>query len=140
LPRSLVNQGTVFVRHGLLQELSSMAPATEFLDSWWPVPDHLAAEVKRRAKESSRSLSLGTPIEADAFGCDSKVMDRAASRVLEKARDQAFDLVEIMEMERREESGVEYVSILSRAARIPADSRAILVESGVGSAARQPAP
>ena len=140
MPRSLVNHGTLFVRHGLRQDLSSMAPATEFLDSWWLVPDDLAAEVKRRAKESSRSLSLGTPIEADAFGCDSKVVDRAASRVLEKARDQAFDLVEIMEMERREESGVEYVSILARAARIPADTRAILVESGVGSAARQPPP
>ena len=136
MPGALVNQGTVFARRSLLQDLSSMAPATEFLDSWWLVPDDLAADVKRRASESSRWLSLGTPIEAGAFGCDSKVVDRAVSRVLEKARDQAFDLVEIMEMERREESGLDYVSILARAVRIPVDSRAILVESGVGSALR----
>jgi hypothetical protein len=73
---------------------------------------------------------------ASALGFNQDVVDRAASRVLEKARYQAFDLVEVMEMERREESGVEYVSILARAARILAESRAILVESGVGSAAR----
>jgi hypothetical protein len=130
LPRALINRGTVFIRRGLLEELSGITLETEFFDSWLLVPDGMAEEVKRRARGPSRSLFSERPIEASAFGCDSGVLDRAVSRALQKARDQALDFVEIMEIEGREDSGLDYVSILARAVRIPVDSAANLAASG----------
>jgi hypothetical protein len=111
-----------------------MTAATEFCDYWLLVPDRMAEKVKRRAGERSSALFPERPLEASAFGCDSRVLERAVSRALQKARDQALDLVEIMEIEAREDSALDYVSILARAVRIPVDSEANLAASGAGSA------
>ena len=134
---ALVDKGTVFVRSGLFAELpSAVTVEPEFFGSWMVVPDGIAEEVTRRAVDSNCLLSSEIPIEASAFGCDSKVLARALTRALEKAADQAFDFLEIMEIERREDSGLDYVSILGRAVRIQRDSTANLVESDMVSAVR----
>ena len=132
---ALVDKGTVFVRTGLFEELpSAVTPEPEFFSSWMVVPDGIAEEVTRRTVDSNCMLSSETQIEASAFGCDSKVLIRAVTRALEKAADQAFDFAEIMEIDRREDSGLDYVSILARAVRIQRDSAANLVESDMASA------
>lgn len=131
-----VNKGTVFVLPGAVRKLPNpVALESELLESWLLVPDDMAEEVKRGAQESSGLLPSEAPIEASAFGCDSNVIERAVRRTLEKAADQGFDLVEIIEMERREESGLDYVSILASALRIQGNSPSNLVESGVGAVA-----
>ena len=133
----LVEKGTVFVRPGLFEELpSAVTLELESFGSWMVVPDGIAKEVTWRTVDSNCMLSSETPIEASAFGCDSKVLARAVTRVLEKAADQAFDFVEIMEIERREDSGLDYVSILARAVRIQRDSAANLMVSDMASAVR----
>lgn len=135
LAEAVVRKGTAFLRPGLFEELpTSVTLEAESLGSWMVVPDGIAKEVTGRTVESKWLWSSETPIEANAFGCDSKVLARAATRTLLKAADQAFDLVEIMEIERHEDSGLDYVSILARAVRIRRDSAANLAESDLSSA------
>lgn len=130
-----MNKGTIFVLPGGIKKLPNpVALEGKLLGSWLLVPDGMAEDVKRGTRESSASLPSEAPIEGSAFGCDSNVVERAVRRVLEKAANQGFDVVEIIEIERSEESGLDYVSILARAQRIQEDSASKLVESGAGAA------
>ncbi|HKV78746.1 MAG TPA: hypothetical protein VJP02_11420 [Candidatus Sulfotelmatobacter sp.] len=130
-----VNKGTVFVLPGGVKKLpNNVALESELLESWLLVSDDMDEDVKRGARESTGLLPDEAPVEASAFGCDSNVVERAVRRVLKKAANQGFDLVEIIEIERREESGLDYVSILARPRRIQGDSASNLVESGVEAA------
>ena len=54
-------------------------------------------------------------IEASAFGCDSKVLDRAVNRALQKAADNELDVLEITGMTLQQNSELDYVSIFGRA-------------------------
>jgi hypothetical protein len=54
-------------------------------------------------------------IEASAFGCDSKVLERAVNRALQKAADDELDALEITGVTLQQGSGLDYVSIFARA-------------------------
>ena len=64
---------------------------------------------------TSRQTGL---IEASAFDCDSKVLERAVSRALQKAADDELDALEITRMTLQQNSGLDYVSIFARSRTI----------------------
>ena len=66
-------------------------------------------------------LLCGHGIEASAFGCDSKVLERAVNRALQKAADAELDSLEITGVTVRQDSGLDYVSVFARATTIGRD-------------------
>jgi hypothetical protein len=109
-----VGQGTVFVRPAeFVEPPYSMRLATEFHGTWLVITNAVAGGVEQEFMDSGRSLSAGVAMEASAFGCDSKVLDRAVRRLLETAAARSFDSVEITELRRHQDSGLDYVTILA---------------------------
>jgi hypothetical protein len=109
-----VGQGTVFVRPAaFVQPPDSMRLETEFHGTWLVITNAVAGGVKQEFMDSDRSLSAGVAVEASAFGCDSKVLDRAVRRLLENAAARSLDSVEITDLRRHQDSGLDYVTILA---------------------------
>jgi len=111
LAASDIKKGTVFVRPALLAGSSRLEAKVR--GSWLVVTNALSEEVDQAFTDLGWSFSGDTPIEASAFGCDSKVLDRALDRTLQKAADNGVDILEIIEVTSHENSGLDYVSILA---------------------------
>jgi hypothetical protein len=110
-----VGRGTVFVRPALLAEPShSVQLDTDFQSPWLVVTNGVAKEVEHERIDLGRSSPVNAVVRASAFGCDSKVLDRAVRRLLESAAENGLDSIEITELSRRQDSGLEYVSIVAR--------------------------
>jgi hypothetical protein len=109
-----VNKGTVFVRPAVVTESAeSMWLDTEFHGSWQLINSVAAGGVEQELMDAGRSFSPGVAMEASAFGCDSKVLERAVRRLLENATAHSLDSVEITELRRHQDSGLDYVTILA---------------------------
>jgi hypothetical protein len=105
-------KGTVFVRPAVLPEPSDLVQFhTDFNGPWLVLTNGVAKRVDRELLESGRSFSVTGVVEASAFGCDSKVLERAVRRLLESAAGNALDAVEITGLTRRQDTGLEYISI-----------------------------
>ncbi len=113
-----VKKGTVFVQSSKFGELPESFGTEKQLDKSWLVITNAAEEVEQEITESGCSLSAATSLEASAFGCDSKVLNRAFNRLLGKAQENALEFLEIVEISRHQDSGLDYVSILARGRRI----------------------
>ncbi len=110
-----VRRGTVLARSTVFQELPhSQQLETESDDSWLIVNNAAADEVKEGLLTSGSLLSAAGHIEASAFGCDSNVLDRAIGRAVQRAADAGFDYLEILDVARHQNSGLDYVSICAR--------------------------
>ena len=132
-----VGRGTVFVRPDVLAEPSdSVQLDTDFHGPWLVVTNGMAKEGERELIESGRSPSAGTVVEASAFGCDSKVLDRAVRRLLERCRN-ALDAVEITELTRRQDAGLEYISIRALGTTVEGQPVFEAVSQGASSAVLQ---
>jgi len=140
-PRALeahVSQGTVFVRPaGLVEPPYSMRLETEFHGSWLVITNAVAGGVEQKFMDSGRSLSPGVAMEASAFGCDSRVLDRAVLRLLENAAARSLDSVEITELRRHQESGLDYVTVFALGRTILPELPPEPVDRSVGPAAWQ---
>ena len=133
-----VGRGTVFVRPAVLAEPSdSVQLDTDFHGPWLVVTNGMAKEGERELIESGRSPSAGTVVEASAFGCDSKVLDRAVRRLLESAAGNALDAVEITELTRRQDAGLEYISIRALGTTVEGEPVFEAVSQGASSAVLQ---
>lgn len=129
-----VGRGTVFVRPAVLAEPSdSLQLDTDFHGSWLVVTNGVAKEVDRDLIDSERS-PRNAVVQASAFGCDSKVLDRAVCRLLESAAENGLDSIEITDLSRRQDSGLEYVSIVGRCATTHGGPALGLLGQGVRSA------
>ena len=131
-----VGKGTVFIRPSAFGDLpESMRLETAWDTPWRVAIDVAAAAIEQELAKSGWLLSSAVLIEASAFGCDSKVLDRAIRRVLEHVEGKNFDSVEIMEIRRHEDSGLDYVSILARARRIRKERPSDTIGYGMSSPA-----
>jgi hypothetical protein len=134
-----VGRGTVFVRPAVLAEpTDSVQLDTDFHGPWLVVTNGLAKEVERGPIESDRSPSVNAVVQASAFGCDSKVLERAVRRLLESAAENGLDSIEITELSRRQDSGLEYVSIVARCSTTHGEPALGPVGQGVRPAIWQP--
>jgi hypothetical protein len=113
-----VKNGAVFIQSSTFGELPESFGIEKEFDKSWLLITNAAEEVEQEITESGCSLSAATSIEASAFGCDMKVLNRALNRVLEKAQANSLEFLEIVEISRHQDSGLEYVSILARARKI----------------------
>jgi hypothetical protein len=75
-------------------------------------------DAEQELVEAGWHFSADGLIEASAFGCDSKVLERAVSRALQKAADDELDALEITRMTLQQNSGLDYVSIFARSRTI----------------------
>ena len=108
-----VNKGTVFVRPAVVTESAEcMWLDTGFHGAWLALDSGAAREVEQEFTDRGRSFSADVALEASAFGCDSKVLERAVRRLLENAAVNSLDSIEITELRRHEDSGLDYVTIL----------------------------
>jgi len=114
-----VGKGTVFVQSFVLADLAGVSwDETDSHGSWIAFRNEQAERVKKELIDAGRSVFADNLIEAGAFGCDSRVLDRAVDRALQHASDNGVDLLEIMEVVARHDSGIEYIEILARGRRI----------------------
>lgn len=133
-----VGQGTVFVRPAaFVQPPYSLRLETEFHGSWLVITNAVAGGVEQKFMDSGRSLSPGVAMEASAFGCDSRVLDRAVRRLLENAAARSLDSVEITELRRHQESGLDYVTVFALGRTILPELPPEPVDRSVGPAAWQ---
>jgi hypothetical protein len=113
-----VKKGTILVQSSAFGELPESFGIEKEFDKSWLLIANAAEEVEQQITKSGCSFSAATSIEASAFGCDSKVLNRAVNRVLEKAQKNALEFLEIVEISRHQDAGLDYVSILARGRRI----------------------
>ena len=133
-----VNERTVFVGPGVAAELAgSVRLDTEFYDSWLLLDNTTARAVEQALMSTGRSFSAGIAVEASAFGCDSKVLDRAIGRLLENAAARSLDSVEITELRQHQDSGLDYVTILALGRTLVREVPSEPVDRSVGPAALQ---
>ena len=133
-----VNEGTLFVGPAAVAELAdSMGLDTEFHGSWLVITNAVAGGVEQKFMDSGRSWSPGIAMEASAFGCDSKVLDRAIGRLLENAAARSLDSVEITELRQHQDSGLDYVTILALGRTLVREVPSEPVDRSVGPAALQ---
>ena len=134
--RVAVGKGTVFILPSAFGHLPESMRLETLWDTHWRIAiDIAAAAIEQVFAKSGSLLSSAVLIEASAFGCDSKVLDRAIGRVLEHADSKNFDTVEIMEIRRHQDSGLDYVSLLARARRIRKERPSDAIGDGTGSPA-----
>ena len=114
--RSDVEPGTIFIKSSLFATLSSSvrSEARPF-GSWMLVSNVEREAVEQELVEAGTLVSADALIVASAFGCDSKVLERAVNRALQKAADDELDALEITGVTLRQNSGLDYVSIFARA-------------------------
>lgn len=117
-----IKPGTVFVQSSAFAALTD-SPRLEAKPhgSWFMVSNAELEEAEQKLAESGWYFSAGTDIEASAFGCDSKVLERAVNRALQKAADAELDSLEITGVTVRQDSGLDYASVLARATTIGRD-------------------
>lgn len=137
-----VKEGTVFVGPAVAAEFAdSIGLDTGFYGAWLALGSGAAREVEQEFMDRGRSFSVDVALEASAFGCDSKVLERAVRRLLENAAVNSLDSVEITELRRHEDSGLDYVTILGVGRKIlpetSSEPPSELVGQGAGSAAWQ---
>ena len=114
--RSDVEPGTIFVKSSLLSTLPSHVRSDEKpYGSWMMVSNVEREAVEQELVEAGRLASADALIEASAFGCDSKVLERAVNRALQKAADDELDALEVTGVTLQQNSGLDYVSIFARA-------------------------
>ena len=131
-----VGQGTVFVRPAAIVEPQySMRLETEFHGTWLVMTNSVSGEVEQEFMDLGRSLSAGVAMEASAFGCDSRVLDRAVRRLLENAAARSLDSVEITELRRHQDSGLDYVTVFALGRTILPELPPQPVDRSVGPAA-----
>jgi hypothetical protein len=97
----------------------------------------LRIDDEQKITASGWLFSAGVLVEASAFGCDSKVVDRAVNRALQKAADAELDSVEITGVTVRHDSGLDYASVLARVRTIQRDLTADPAERGIQSTTTQ---
>jgi len=117
--RSDVKPETVFIQAAVFSELpnSVRLDATPY-GGWVMVSNAEFEEAEQELVEAGWHFSADGLIEASAFGCDSKVLERAVSRALQKAADDELDVLEITRMTLQQNSGLDYVSIFARSRTI----------------------
>jgi hypothetical protein len=94
-----------------------------------------AEDDEQKITASDWLFSAGVLVEASAFGCDSKVLERAVNRALQKAADAELDSIEITGVTVRHDSGLDYASVVARARTIRRDLTGDPVEHGINSPA-----
>ena len=95
------------------------------------------AEAEEKFIEEGWFFSAGAAIEASAFGCDSKVVERAVNRALQKATDDECDVLEITGVTLVQDSCLDYVSIFALARTIRRGPPLDLVGTEVASTASE---
>lgn len=129
-----IKPGTVFVQSSAFAALADSARLeAKPHGSWVMVSNAKPEEAEQNLAESGWHFSGGTDIEASAFGCDSKVLERAVNRVLQKAADAELDSLEITGVTVRQDSGLDYASVLARATTIRRDLAPDPVGYGINS-------
>ena len=114
--RSDVKPGAMFVRSSVFSELPSCVRSDAKPYGSWMMMSNIESEaVEQELVGAGRLFSADAFIEASAFGCDSKVLDRAVNRALQKAADDELDVLEITGMTLQQNSELDYVSIFGRA-------------------------
>jgi len=130
-----IKPGTVFVKSSAFAALAESARLeAKPHGSWVMVRNAEPEEEEQKLASSGWHFSAGTDIEASAFGCDSKVLERAVNRAFQKATDAELDSLEITGVTVRQDSGLDYVSVLARATTIRRDLTPDPVRDGINSA------
>jgi hypothetical protein len=114
-----VKSGTIFVQSSVFSELPNSAQLdAKPYGTWVMVSNAHLGEAEQKFTEGGWLLSAGAAIEASAFGCDSKVVERAVNRALQKATDDERGVLEITGVTLDQDSCLDYVSIFARARTI----------------------
>jgi len=79
--------------------------------SWMMVSNVEREAVEQRSVAAGSLVSADAFVEASAFGCDGKVLERAINRALQKAADDELAALEITGVTLQQNSGLDYVSI-----------------------------
>ena len=133
-----VTAGTVFVRPSALAHLPGSFQIEPTLHGTWAMVSTAEAEDdEQKITASGRLFSAGVFVEASAFGCDSKVLERAVNRALQKAADAELDFLEITGVTVRHDSGLDYASVLARARTIRRGPHGGPADHGIHSTATQ---
>lgn len=129
-----IGPGTVFVQSSAFAALADSARLEAKPHGSWAMASNAEPEeAEQQLAESSWHSSAGRDIEASAFGCDSRVLERAVNRALQKAADAELDSLEITGVTVRQDSGLDYASVLARATTLPRDPTPDPVGYGINS-------
>jgi len=116
---AMVMKGTILVRPTVFEKwLDTRGPEAKSDGSWLIVHHAAAHEVEEELLASGKLLFSGDSVDASAFGCDGRVFERAIDRAVRQAARAGFDHLEIVDIARREDSGLDYVSIRARAKEV----------------------
>jgi hypothetical protein len=133
-----VQPGTIFLHCSVFSELpNSVQLDAHPCGSWMMISNADTAEAEEKFIEEGWFFSAGAAIEASAFGCDSKVVERAVNRALQKATDDERGVLEITGVTLVQDSCLDYVSIFALARTIRRGPTPDLVGNEVGSTASE---
>jgi hypothetical protein len=85
----------------------------------------------QKLDDSGWLLSGDRSIEASAFRCDSKVMERALDRALQEAEKRGVNALEVIGVTLHQDCGLDYVSIFARGKTIRRERLLGPVDSGM---------
>ena len=122
--RPTVKKGDVFIRSWMIDRMprSAQLRQTQYeswvdqsrYEFWWVAANADADEIEHELLPLGWLFYLAeNVIEASAFGSDSRVLERALSRALQKAADQDITAVEIADITVEQDSCMTYVSMLA---------------------------
>lgn len=110
-----VDRGCVFFHSSIFAALpESQVLGTKQRGSWGIVCHADAKQAMQKLDDSGWLLFADRSIEASAFGCDSKVMERAVDRALQEAEKRGVNALEVKEVTLHQDSGLDYASIFAR--------------------------
>lgn len=127
-----VDRGCVFFHPSIFEALpESQVLGTNQRGSWEMVCHVDAKQTMQKLDDSGWLLSANRSIEASAFGCDSRVMERALDRALQEAEKQGVNALEIRGVTLHQDSGLDYISIIALGRTIRRERQPGPIDCGV---------